>query len=51
MMSEQYGYFANYGFLRDQLPAELLQSLKDEISEIDLLSAGNKHNQNLAGNI
>jgi hypothetical protein len=51
MMSEQYGYFANYGFLKDQLPAELLQHLKDEISEIDLASAGNKHNQNLAGNI
>ena len=50
-MDTQFGYFANYGFLRDQVPTELLKNLKDEISEIDLVTSENKHNRNLAGNI
>ena len=44
-----YGSFANYGFVRDTVPADLLAKLNAEVSTIDHNS--NKYNRNLAGNI
>jgi len=48
-MSEQYGSFANYGFIKAQVPPALLAKLRDEVAELDASSP--KFNGNLAGNL
>ena len=50
-MSTMFGSLANFGFVRGQIPAELLQKLKDEIYNLDKDAVSNKFNNNLAGNI
>jgi hypothetical protein len=44
-----YGSFANLGFVRDVVPADLLSKLKTEVASLD--KTQNKYNRNLAGNI
>lgn len=45
-----YGTFTNYGFIRDTVPSNLLNSLTDEIDSLDF-STAEPYNRNLAGNI
>jgi hypothetical protein len=47
-MTIAYGNFANYGFVRDTVPADLLNELHAEIDSIDL---GNPLIDKLAGNL
>jgi hypothetical protein len=47
-MSIAYGNFSNYGFIKDSVPAELLEELKAEIAELDL---ENRLIEKLAGNL
>jgi hypothetical protein len=44
-----FGTFANYGFIKDTVPAELLANLQAEVDTLD--TTVNKYNLNLAGNI
>ena len=44
-----YGSFPNFGFIKDSVPADILENLKLEIA--DLNKTENKFNNNLAGNI
>lgn len=44
-----FGSFANYGFVRDTVPADLLANLQQEIDTLD--KTNNRYNLNLAGNI
>ncbi len=44
-----YGSFSNFGFIRDTVPADLLEKLRLEVSTLDPLQ--NHYNNNLAGNI
>lgn len=44
-----YGSFANYGFVKDTVPSDLLASLREEVYTLD--TASNKYNMNLAGNL
>ncbi|CAB4125860.1 Conserved hypothetical protein CHP02466 [uncultured Caudovirales phage] len=44
-----FGSFANYGFVRDTVPAELLANLQAEVDALD--NNANRYNLNLAGNI
>lgn len=45
-----FGNFANYGFVRDTVPIELLNNLKNEVSELNFKTA-EQINTKLAGNI
>lgn len=45
-----YGNFANFGFIRDTVPENLLKNLNDEVNTLDF-SIAEKYNRNLAGNI
>lgn len=45
-----YGNFANYGFVRDTVPSELLEKLKNEIAQLDITTT-DTISYNLAGNI
>lgn len=45
-----FGNFSNYGFIRDTLPADLLQKLNNEVANLNFATA-EKYNRNLAGNI
>lgn len=51
MTTALFGNFANFGFIRDTVPKELFESLKEEVLSLDLSSTENKINYNLAGNI
>lgn len=44
-----YGSFPNFGFLKDEIPKDLLEELTTEIAELD--TTQNKYNMRLAGNI
>jgi hypothetical protein len=44
-----YGSFANYGFLRDTVPSDLMSQLREEVANLDMCE--NKFNRSLAGNI
>jgi uncharacterized protein (TIGR02466 family) len=44
-----YGSFPNFGFLRDEIPKDLLEDLTKEIEDLD--TSRNKYNMRLAGNI
>lgn len=44
-----YGSFANYGFVRDTVPDDLMAALRQEVFELD--SSAISMNNNLAGNI
>lgn len=47
-----FGSFSNQGFLKDKLPDELFQKLKNEVLSLDLKNnEENRYNINLAGNI
>lgn len=48
-MNTQYGSFANYGFIKAQVPTPLLEKLRAEVDELDASSP--KFNMNLAGNL
>lgn len=48
-MTTMFGSFPNYGFVRNKVPADLLQKLQSEINNLDRNQ--NKFNLNLAGNI
>lgn len=50
-MTALFGSFANYGFVRDNVPTALLAALKEEVNTIDPTSTENRFNGNLAGNI
>ena len=50
-MTVKFGSFANFGFVRDQVPEDLFSDLKSEIADIDIQTADNRYNRNLAGNI
>lgn len=47
----QFGQFANYGFVRDQVPTDLLSKLRNEVDSLDLNDTTNQYNDHLAGNI
>ena len=46
-----FGSFANYGFLRDTVPDDLLKNLQREVDSLDFSNKKNVYNRNLAGNI
>ncbi len=49
-MNTQFGNFANYGFIKAEVPNDLLKSLEQEINELDF-EKSIPFNNNLAGNI
>lgn len=46
-----YGTFSNHGFIRDNLPEDLFNNLKEEVLSFDLTDNFNLYNTHLAGNI
>lgn len=49
-MSLMYGNFSNYGFIKASVPPDLLEKLKQEVSDVQSTSSV-EFNNNLAGNI
>ncbi len=49
-MTTLFGNFSNYGFVRDKVPADLLEKLNNEVLTLDFNTA-QQYNGNLAGNI
>lgn len=49
-MTTLFGNFSNYGFVRDNVPADLLEKLNNEVLTLDF-NIAEKYNGNLAGNI